>query len=55
MILNPESIEKTAPRLAVTKTARVAIIHRINMTKKLTRVRKILLTSTRRLAQLLTQ
>lgn len=32
--MNPESIEKIAPRLAVTKIARVAFIHRINMTQK---------------------
>ena len=37
-IMIPESTKKTAPRLAVTKTARAAFIHRLNMTQKLTRV-----------------
>ena len=54
-IMNPESTEKTSPRLAVTKTTRAAFIHRINMTQKLTRVRKILLTPTRILTRILTQ
>ena len=54
-IMIPESIEKTAPCQAVTKTARAAFIHRINMTQKLTRVRNILLTTTRILPPLLTQ
>ena len=53
--MNPESTAKTTPRLAMTKTARAALIHRINMTKNmtqnmtqnLTRVKKILLTPTR--------
>ena len=33
-IMNPVSIEKTAPRQAVTKTAQAAFIHRIYMTQK---------------------
>ena len=59
--MNPESTVKTAPRLANTKTARAALIHRINrthrisrtqnMTQNLTqnfaRVKQILLTPTR--------
>ena len=54
-IMNPKSSEKTTPRLAVTKTVRVAFIHRINMTQKLTRVKKILLTPTQILTLILTQ
>ena len=46
-IMNQESTEKTTPRLTVTKTARAAFIHRINMTQKITQVRKILLTPIR--------
>ena len=49
-IMNPESTAKTTPHLAVTKTARAALIHRINMTQNMTqnfaRVKKILLTPT---------
>ena len=54
-IMNPESTEKTTPRLAVIKTARAAFIHRINMTQNLTRVKKILLTPTQILTPILTQ
>ena len=58
-IMNPESTEKSTPRQAVTKTARAAFIHRLNMTQnmtqKLTRVRKILLTPTRMITSILTQ
>ena len=46
-IMNPESTEKTTPRLVVTKTARAALIRRINMTQNFARVRKFLLTPTR--------
>ena len=46
-IMNQESTEKTTPRLTVTKTARAAFIRRINMTQKITQVRKILLTPIR--------
>ena len=50
-IMNPENTAKTTPRLAVTTTARAALIHRINMTQNMTqnfaRVKKILLTPTR--------
>ena len=51
---NPESIEKTAPRLAVTKNARAAFIHRLYMTQQHTRVRYNLLTTPRLLPPLLT-
>ena len=58
-IMNPESTEKSTPRQAVTKTARAAFIHRLNMTQnmtqKLTRVRKLLLTPTRMITSILTQ
>ena len=56
-IMNPESTVETAPRLVNTKTARAALIHRINrthrknriqnMTQNFARVKKILLTPTR--------
>ena len=32
--MNPESIEKTTPRLALTKTARATFIHRLNNDSK---------------------
>ena len=36
-IMNPESKKKTTPHLTVTKTARAAFIHRLNMPQKLSR------------------
>ena len=55
-IMNPENTANTTPRLAVTTTARAALIHRINrthrinriqnMTQNFARVKKILLTPT---------
>ena len=33
-IMNAQSIEKTTPRLAVTKTARAAFIHNINTSQE---------------------
>ena len=48
--MNPVSVEKTAPRQAVTKTARAALIHRIYMTQRhTTRVIYNLLTTPQQL------
>ena len=48
------SIEKTVPHLAITKTARAAFIQRIYRTQKLTRIRKLLLTTIQALPRILT-